>query len=292
MSPHLPIWYALAGLVLGLFDLALLTALGVETRWHDTDLSLAVGLFYGGTYAVLGAVIGRLRLAHRALAETQQQLVAAEKLAALGQLAAGVAHEVRNPLGVLRASASYVLEEPDLGPEVRRSATFIRDEVDRLDHLVARLLDFSRPLTPDRTTVAPAALVAQALALAAGALDGRTARVEGDGPAVPLDLDLLTQALLGLVVNAAQSADQVVVRIRPQPGGLALEVADDGPGVTPADAGRIFEPFFTTRAQGTGLGLPMAARIAEAHGGALTLIPGAGLGPQGQGACFRLQVAT
>ncbi len=211
MSRRLPTWYALAGLCMGLFDLGLLRLMGGEILWQGSDVSELVGLAYGVTFAALGWVIGTLRLARRDLVDAQARLVQAEKMAALGRLSAGVAHEVRNPLGVLRASASYVLEEPGISEEVRRSAGFIRDEVDRLDHLVTQLLDFSRPLTPDRVSVEPASLIDAAVTLAG--LDH--VPVDGSARPVRVDPDLLTQALLGLLLNAGAAADHVGVRIRP-----------------------------------------------------------------------------
>ena len=118
-------------------------------------------------------------------------------------------------------------------------------------------------------------------------------RREGDAAdeTVTADPELVAQLLLGLATNAAEAAQpggRVELRARREPGRVVLAVADDGPGVPAEDRERIFEPFFTTKERGTGLGLAMAERIARAHGGALRLVPGAGAGPGGSGACFEL----
>lgn len=112
-------------------------------------------------------------------------------------------------------------------------------------------------------------------------------------PEVPADADLLAQVLLGLLLNAADAVAErgrIVVRAMADDAAVTVEVADDGPGVPPADAEQVFEPFFTTKAGGTGLGLAMALRIAQAHGGTLELAPGRGAGANGAGACFRLRL--
>ena len=110
---------------------------------------------------------------------------------------------------------------------------------------------------------------------------------------VRADPDLLAQVLLGLLVNAAQAvgtAGRVLVRTGGEAESVWVEVADDGPGVSPQSAPQIFEPFFTTKASGTGLGLATALRIVEAHEGRLELLPGRGAGGGGAGACFRMSL--
>lgn len=218
-----------------------------------------------------------------------------ERLAGIGRLAAGVAHEVRNPLAVIRSSASLLLE--GLDPEAEDAHTagrFITEEVDRLDGFIGTLLDFSRPLAPERAVVELPPLLRRVEILGSdqAARVGFEFAVEPVEGQVEGDEDQLAQALFTLVVNAGEATGaggRVQLRAAVN-GEVAFEVADDGPGVSAESAARIFEPFFTTKARGTGLGLPMAARIAAAHGGALELRPRAGLGPEGRGACFRLRL--
>ncbi len=242
-------------------------------------------------YTALGFALGRLYMARaRALADAARiqrqldlleqrraELAQSEKLAAIGRLAAGIAHEVRNPLGVIRASASIVREGLDEGTEDHRACELIEDEIDRLDGLIGALLAFARPA---RLTVAPTALGpvfdrAVALARESTALEVEVPDVPAqaaEASTVQADADLLTQLVLGLLVNASEAgARRAEVRASMDPERARLEVADDGPGVEEEVRGRVFEPFFTTKASGTGLGLAMAQRIVEAHGGRIAV---------------------
>jgi signal transduction histidine kinase len=301
----------LAGVAMGLGDMALFSALGVEMRIGGHDVVAGVMGLFIVTYGVLGWVIGRLVEAReraaadartiseqlQALAASQHALMHSEKLAAIGRLAAGVAHEVRNPLGVIRASASMLEEGSALDDDARQACRFIREEIDRLNGLITSLLAFARPTEPRLASVAPDAVIDRALRLATPEAERRRiALVRDTPPALPdvrADPDLLAQVLLGLLVNATEAVGEqgrIVVRASADAAAVTVDVADDGPGVAPANAEQVFEPFFTTKASGTGLGLAMALRIAQAHGGTLELAPGAGAGAGGGGACFRLRL--
>jgi signal transduction histidine kinase len=285
---------AALGLALGAFDYVLLRGLGVTMRLGPYDATLAICGLFSLSFAGLGWAIGRLLAVQAALrasaaevAEGQRRALQSEKLAEIGALAAGVAHEVRNPLGVIRSSAKMLaLDLPD-GSDARRASGFIVEEVDRLNAVVRALLDYARPLTLRRESVSLAALMLAVRPRVAATLATHGATLGGAGAGeVTGDPDLLAQLLLTLIDNAAQASPGGRVEVALV--GRELRVRDDGPGVDDAVAARVFEPFFTTRAGGTGLGLAMAARVAEAHGGALLLRRGAGLGPDGRGACFAL----
>jgi signal transduction histidine kinase len=301
----------LAGVAMGLGDMALFSALGVDMRIGGHDVVAGVMGLFIVTYGVLGWVIGRLVEAReraaadartiseqlQALAASQHALMHSEKLAAIGRLAAGVAHEVRNPLGVIRASASMLEEGSALDDDARQACRFIREEIDRLNGLITSLLAFARPTEPRLASVAPDAVIDRALRLATPEAERRRiALVRDTPPALPdvrADPDLLAQVLLGLLVNATEAVGEqgrIVVRASADAAAVTVDVADDGPGVAPGNAEQVFEPFFTTKASGTGLGLAMALRIAQAHGGTLELAPGAGAGAGGAGACFRLRL--
>src|SRR5260221_3673014 len=307
-------WLGLAsGLLLGGLDLLIARASGLELHLGGRDVSLVTFGIFALSYGAFGFVLGRLLEARRVLERhaatiaaqlgeiqvSQARALHYEKLASIGRLAAGVAHEVRNSLGVVRSSAAFLLEDletaegADVDPDRRRAGRFIREEIDRLDGFVRSLLDYSRPLTPSLGEVELFELLTRVVV--AAAVEGPRVEVDAAvaGRRCQADRDLITQALLGLTLNACQAVTaggRVALRSpRAEPADeLWIEVADDGPGVAPADAGRIFEPFFTTKAQGTGLGLPMAERIARAHDGRDELVPGRGLGPAGAGSCFRL----
>jgi two-component system sensor histidine kinase HydH len=192
---------------------------------------------------------------------------------------------VRNPLGVIRASAAMLREHFPDGTDSARACQFICDECDRLNGLISALLGFARPTQPRLATVEIGTVLERALALAAPALRAQAARVDravsGAEDAVQLDPDLIAQAVFDLLTNAAEAIAT---------GGRVVRgvVAAAGAGAPTAQREQLFEPFVTTKARGTGLGLAMALRIAQAHGGALDLVDGAGLGSHGGGACFRL----
>lgn len=305
------LWGLAAGVAMGLFDLALFEAIGVEMRLGGREVTVAVMVLFVVTYAVLGFAIGRLAIARtraradaetiaaqlRALAATQQAALQNEKLAAIGRLAAGVAHEVRNPLGVIRASAAMLQEGFADGSDGHRACQFIREEIDRLNSLITALLTFARPTELHVQPVALEGVIDRALTLAVEVVAQRriAVRREGGGalPPVPADPDLLAQVVLGLVTNAAEAVEPggtIAVRVAREPAAVCVEVADTGPGVPPAHAEQVFEPFFTTKPTGTGLGLAMAARIVRAHGGTIDVISGRGAGTGGAGACFRVRL--
>jgi two-component system sensor histidine kinase HydH len=310
----LPGWQwlgAAVGVLAGLVDVWLILQFGVEMRLGGVDATAGVLAFLCANYAVLGYAVGRtlqgrararqdaetIARALRELERAQRELVQQEKLAAIGRLAAGVAHEVRNPLGVIRSSAALVQEGFAPHDDAWRACEFICQEIDRLNGLITALLSFARPTEPRRQTVAIGQLVERALRLADEELrrQGIAVDVEGapDLPALRADPDLVSQLIYDLVSNASDAAGsggRIAVRTERAADALCVEVADSGAGVAPELADQVFEPFFTTKAQGTGLGLPMAERIAQAHGGSLACVPGRGLGPGGRGACFRLRL--
>jgi two-component system sensor histidine kinase HydH len=305
------LWLAAAGAALGISDTTLLVLSGVEFTVAGRDATLAVAATFTSSFTLLGCAIGALLRARgraRADAETiraqlaeiertQRALAQQEKLAAIGRLAAGVAHEVRNPLTVIRASAAMVRESFEPGEEPYRACGFVLEEIDRLNALITALLTFARPARPRLASVSVEKTLDRALELASPELRKRAIDVErealGPLPDLRADADLLAQVLLDLLVNAAEAIERggrVRVRMSARGGELAIDVADSGPGVAPGDAARVFEPFFTTKPRGTGLGLAMALQIVESHGGAIDVVQGAGAGPGGAGACFRVRL--
>ena len=305
------LWGLLAGALMGMGDLTVFLSLGLEMRLAGRSVMTEVMILFMATYGVLGFVIGKLMEARtqareaartiesqlHALEASQRVALQNEKLAAIGRLAAGIAHEVRNPLGVIRASASMVQEHFSPADESYRACEFIREEIDRLNSLITSLLTFSRPAELRLQPVRIEQVIDRALQLTSDELQRRGIIVTREGekttPTVTADPDLLAQVLLGLLLNAAEAISEqgtVILRTRAEGEYVAVEIVDTGPGVAPADVEHIFEPFFTTKASGTGLGLPMAARIIRAHGGLIEVIPGQGAGRDGAGARFRMRL--
>ena len=230
--------------------------------------------------------------------ETSQRLALQnEKLAAIGRLAAGIAHEVRNPLGVIRASASMVQEHFTVGEEAYRACDFIREEIARLNGLITSLLNFARPAELRLQPVAIEQVIDKALHLTSDELQRRgitlTRESTGTLPLVLADPDLVAQVVFGLLVNAAEAIDQnglIIIRTVSEQNEVGVEVIDTGPGILPTDSERIFEPFFTTKPTGTGLGLPMAVRIVQAHGGTIEVVTDKNVENKNTGARFRIRL--
>jgi two-component system nitrogen regulation sensor histidine kinase GlnL len=216
--------------------------------------------------------------------ELESQLRRSDRLAALGVLAAGVAHEVRNPLAGIRAAAQLLAGEPAFVPALQEFTGRIIRQVDRLNRLVDDLLTFAgeRPLARRACNVNQ--ILEEVLGLAEPGRAATGVRVireyDPELPVVAGDADRLAQVFLNLIKNGSEAMEaggDLTIRTRfergaPQCGGRAaalIEVIDRGPGM-PADVQQeIFNPFFTTKAAGTGLGLPISLRIVEEHGGAL-----------------------
>jgi signal transduction histidine kinase len=234
---------------------------------------------------------GRLTGVRELLQRVERQLLRSEKLAAVGSLAAGLAHEIGTPLNVISAIAEYLL--PEVGEAQARRLREIVAETDRISGLVRELLAFARGSpSAARVPVSAAAAVTRVLSLLRIPLEKKeiavSISVPDDLPPVLADPDGLHQILLNLLVNAAHAVapgGRVGVEARRTDGAIALTIHDDGPGVPEAIRERIFDPFFTTRADGTGLGLAVCARIVAAHQGDLRV----GAGPLG-GASFTVQL--
>ena len=224
-----------------------------------------------------------LRKSYANLARTQAELVERERLAALGEMAASLAHEVRNPLAVIFNAVGGLKRLLQPSGDVRLLLDIVGEEADRLNRMVGDLLDYSRPLRPAVQPVQAQAVIDDALAAvlpvrSGGPIEVRVS-VEGGLEPVLADARLLRQAIVNLVTNAVQAMVQggvlTVTASRVVSDGAALAriaVHDTGAGI-PADIrAKVFQPFFTTKPMGTGLGLAVVKRIAEGHGGRAQLV--------------------
>ena len=212
----------------------------------------------------------------------EQRLAEQAALARLGQMAAVVAHEVRNPLAGIKGAMQVLMSRRS--PEDVEQ-TVMRDIVARIDslgELINDLMVFARPRPLQLAVVELQAIVADAVTIVRRdpAAQGVTLSLEGDGVSITADGELLRATVLNLLINAAQAMagdGHITVRVHRRGDEAVLEIQDDGPGIPPEIRGQVFEPFFTTKARGGGLGLPIARRTAELHGGSVTLdCPGTG----------------
>jgi two-component system, NtrC family, sensor histidine kinase HydH len=242
-------------------------------------------------YAKTKAVANELAAANRNLRQAEEAVRRSDRLAALGQLAAGLAHELRNPLGTIRASAEMLNRSVAAENEVAREvAGFISSEVDRTNSLVTRFLDFVRPL---ELRPAPADL-AQVLDRSVAMLEREAASREitvyknysPDIPPFPLDAELMERVFYNLLANAAQATapgGAVTVKTRPVAGTAEISVIDRGSGIEPKIMDTIFNPFFTTKPEGVGLGLAICSKIVDQHGGKIAVES-----EPGKGSVFRV----
>ena len=208
----------------------------------------------------------------------QQEVERTKRLASLGSLAAGVAHEIRNPLSSVKGFATYFREKLKDSPQDRDTATTMIQEVERLDRVIGQLLEFARPSTLKIKPVRVTDLIRHSLKLIEG--DARTKGVEvktdlpANLPQAFVDADRMNQVLLNLYLNAIQAMDgggvlQVTVSRDDSRKLTTITVSDNGRGIEAADQERIFDPYFTTKSDGTGLGLAIVHKILDAHGGSI-----------------------
>ncbi len=262
-----------------------------------TPLRAALRLFAQGVGSALdtASLIVDLERRNRELSETRAELLRRERLAALGEMAATIAHEVRNPVGVI-SNAVTTLGRKDDRFDRGELLEIIDEECKRLARMVQDLLDFAKPGRAGFTLEALSEIAEEAIATASAHPDAALRRVKfqlehaPDVPRVSVDRHLLRQALVNLLINAAQASPDdgvVLVHVALTNRGSAwvpsVSVVDQGCGIADAIADRIFEPFFTTRAQGTGLGLAVVRRIVEELRGEIHVEAS-----QGRGATFTL----
>lgn len=251
---------------------------------------LRVFLFVGvvlllAMVAALGIVLYRDLIAplRTKLVHSEAVLEKQEKLATLGTLAAGIAHEIRNPLTSIKARL-YMLGKRVAGDAASTTDTgIINSEIARLEHIVQDVLQFARPSDPELKVVRADVPLREVVSLMGSTFDqGRVQLTIEEGPALhaPMDAALIKQVLINLVRNAVEAIEgpgTVTLRVRSGHAAIRgqsrkvaiLEVIDTGKGIPPEVEKRLFDPFFTTKETGTGLGLSIAARIVERQGGAL-----------------------
>jgi two-component system, NtrC family, sensor histidine kinase HydH len=284
-------WYGWRGGLLAAGLAALLYVPLVIWTWRASAYAASqyaeVGMFF-----VIGGLAGALfdvERGHRAkieetarklsevyaqLQSSFEQLRRADRLTALGELSAGLAHEIRNPLGSIEG-ALQILRRPNLTEESKQEfGKMAAEEIGRLKGLLTHFLQFARPPAPQRSLAEMGELLdaVRRLADETAKMTGARVSVElGPGlPAISIDPDQIKQVLLNLVLNAIQATPhggEVVLRAGLQDGNVKLEVQDEGVGIAEQDLQKIFDPFFTTRQGGTGLGLSIAHQIVVQHGG-------------------------
>jgi signal transduction histidine kinase len=240
-----------------------------------------------------GYLAERLRLAGGQLVQAEARADRAERMAALGRLAAGLAHEIRNPLGGIAGSIQLLRENPALSDEDRELCEIIQREAARLDDLVTNMMDLVRQRKPEFTDVDAARIARDVVELAAksgrGGSDVGVVYFGAESAIVRADAAQLKQLVWNLVRNAVQASspgEEVAVSVVfSDTGEAVLSVTDSGPGIEPEARERLFDAFFTTRSHGTGVGLAVVKAIADEHGFAIDVESA-----EGRGATFRVHL--
>ena len=248
-------------------------------------VSFSASPLHDGEKRFLGFVL--LLKDQREVHELRKEILRNQRLAAVGRLAAGVAHEVRNPLSSIKGFATYFKDRHRDKPEDQQIANIMIQEVDRLNRVISQLLDFARPIKIIPRKVSIPHIVADALKMVEARAAEKKVHVdahiaEGLQDAV-LDADRISQVLLNLFLNALEameSGGRLSVAVNTADGGrwIVFSVTDTGHGIPAPDVAKVFDPYYTTKSTGTGLGLAIAHNIIDAHGGRIDLASTAGEG--------------
>ena len=311
--------FLLAGLMFGargaLVTLTLACVLqgpGIEQHWHRDTLDAQDQIVELTIFGLAGIVAGALADAERSqrknlettkvelervyteLRESLDGMRRGERLAAAGQFATILAHEIRNPLGSISGAAGILARGQATLRTRDECVQILTKESHRLNALLTQFLEFARPRLPRFRPTDFALILDAVLSLAEHAADGNTAqitaRISAEPRPVECDAEQMQQVLLNLLLNAiqaSQSQGAIEVESFAAQEHYIVEIRDEGVGISPEHQGRIFEPFFTTRENGTGLGLAVAANIVSQHHGVLICTPNT---KRGRGTIFRLEL--
>lgn len=217
----------------------------------------------------------------------EERLHQSEKLASLGQLVAGIAHEIKNPLAIMLTSLDIMDSKSHSKDQRREAARFLREEIIRIDERLKSFLAFARPRALELKPMVLSSLIkhsADAMILLFPEIEFNVELLRPE-PIVMGDREALSQVLTNLVFNAADAMNnkgRITLRVRPKADTAIIDVEDEGPGIPEDHTTRIFDPFFTTRADGTGLGLSICYQIVLGHRGTISVRNR----PDGGGACF------
>jgi hypothetical protein len=224
----------------------------------------------------------------------QQRVEKAEHLAAFGELAAGLAHEVRNPLSGMRGALEVIDQKTPSGSPQKEIFQEILVQIDKLISIIQDFLSYARPKPLNFREASPNVFMENAVRLAKTQLRGKDIvfhllRVE-DGVRVPLDADRMQEVLLNLLVNSIAAIPQngnihISLGTNPPAGTLDITVADDGAGIKESNLDQVFHPFFSTKKEGTGLGLSISKKIVDAHGGTIDV-----RSREGEGTTFTIRL--
>jgi two-component system, NtrC family, sensor histidine kinase HydH len=226
---------------------------------------------------VLQKTTEQLGLVYKELQENFERMKRTERIYAIGQLSAGLAHEIRNPLASLSGTIGILRRNPSATEKRSECLDIMDKECQRLNNLLTNFLDYAKPRPPKLLKIDISAVLDSVIGLISHTLDTKTISLRKETalqlPALECDPEQLKQVLVNLLINAIQASPdggEILLQARIRGSGLLIQVRDQGSGISVDDLDRIFDPFFTTKEQGTGLGLSVAYQIIEQLGGVLT----------------------
>ena len=255
-------------------------------------LSFSASPLHDGEKRFLGFVLLLKDL--REVQALRKEIFRNQRLASVGRLAAGVAHEVRNPLSSIKGFATYFKERYREKPEDQQIAGIMIQEVDRLNRVIGQLLDFARPIKIDPKKISVPNLIADAIKMVEAQADEKNIRIESHVSdrlhEASIDKDRINQVLLNLILNALEAMEaggSLAVKADTDDEGKSIlfQVSDTGLGISEENQSKVFDPYYTTKSTGTGLGLAIAHNIVEAHGGGIDVAS-----TSGKGTTFRVRI--
>jgi signal transduction histidine kinase len=256
---------------------------------HDLWLRFVIAFFAGMSAAGAGLALRNVSKT----AQLQIRLVRASELNShlkeMNLAAAGLAHETRNPLNIIRGLAQMLSKQTDAPPDIREKTRVIMDETDKVTAQLTEFINYSRPREVRRSKIALKSAFAEVLRTLNHDLEEKKLRVETGGEQLSIEADeqLLRQVLFNLLINAIQAVGeggQIQIQAKRESAiEASLEIRDDGTGVSPEQRQEIFKPYFTTHQKGTGLGLAVVSQIVLAHGWEIQCLPNTP-----KGAIFRI----
>jgi len=208
--------------------------------------------------------------------ELEEQLYLAERLAALGEMVAGVSHEIKNPLGIIQSTSELLSSMPNADETQKRLSSVITEESIRLNRIVTEFLDFARPHKLDLNECHLEEVIRKNISFLNSELESKRIvvhdKLNSRSFKLQADYDLLYRALMNIFINSIQAIDNagsISVNVEDEKGGYRIEVEDTGCGINEENMKKIFNPFFTTKEKGSGLGLPIVRKIVEGHQGTI-----------------------
>jgi signal transduction histidine kinase len=267
----------------------------IALHWQHQNYDYALNQYAEiGLFFVIGAVTGwlgdqkrrereraesintELQKAYSELRETVGQLLQAERLSSLAEIASGVVHEVRNPLGAIKGAVEIMEDEIAEDSPRREFARIAKVEIDRIDKLIGEFVRFARPPKPSKIPASVNDLIHSIIIMLGSQAEAQKitlrSELDEDVPGIEIDVEQIEQVLLNLALNAfdaQETGGTVIFRTRQEDSGVVVEVEDTGGGIPPEVFERLFDPFFTTKEKGSGLGLSIAHKIVTQHHGKL-----------------------